>query len=210
MNSRPSAHPRLICRLVRMTSSLGADSDHLNPRDGWRARHRNGCADCQAYFAAASELDRLLVRQARCEAPPVPADLEQRIWQSVRPSLARPRPVARSRGWLPLAATAALAALTFAVVTWRGDEAADSPQVVEHMTTPTPADALAVMEVWSARLWDVVAPAPAVLTQDNPLQRELAAVQSDTRAAIRFIGRNFLPTGEADAPKEPVDPASSS
>jgi hypothetical protein len=46
--------------------------------------------------------------------------------------------------------------------------------------------------------------------QDNPLQRELAAVQSDTRAAIRFIGRNFLPTGEADAPKEPVDPASSS
>jgi predicted anti-sigma-YlaC factor YlaD len=193
-----------------MTSSLGADSDHPSPRDGWIARHRSGCADCQAYFAATSELDRLLIRQARREAHSVPTDLEQRIWQSVRPTLARPPSRTRSRGWLALAGTAALATLALAVLTWRGDEAARPPQVVEQMATPTPADALAVMEVWSARLWDVVAPAPAALTQDNPLQRELAAVQSDTRAAIRFIGRNFLPTGDADAPSEPVDPASSS
>lgn len=195
MNSHAFSRTRLTCRLVRIWSSSDA------PTSGWGARHVAGCPDCQNYFAAAGELDLQLMQQARRATPAMPAGLEQRLFAAIEPTLAhrRSRPV-RPRG-LVFAASGAVAVAAMVLGVWqlRGPQPVGDTEVVQQQgngaeAVEPDARALAIFSRLPDNLWSAVGPRAETLTEDNPLQRELAAMQADTRSALRFLAKNFLPT----------------
>jgi hypothetical protein len=195
MNSRAPSRARLVCRIVRVWSGAGDTSP-----DGWGGRHVATCADCQGYFVAVRDLERDLQRAGGRPAEPAPAGLEQRLFAAIEPAVAR-RDV-RSAWRRSVALVAAGVAVIVAAVVGVGhfetasrpDEAMAVERSVPETALPSEATALAAIARLPDNLWTAVGPRAETLTQGNPLQREIAAVQADTRSALRFLARNFLPT----------------
>lgn len=180
-----SSRPRLFCRFARLWAHL---------RSQRQPAHGVACADCREYFAAADDFENRLRRGARALEPAAPSGLEQRIMQSVTPAIrSRRAPAVRSGGWLfACAGLAACAALVFA---WVWVDRPDSPPSMAQNEAPAPVVATGGTTTWAAlgeRLLESVAPATATLTDENPLQQEIDFVYADTRAALRFLARNFL------------------
>src|SRR4051812_36143363 len=89
MNITHENPPRLVCRMARIGTSIFGSAGQ-----GPGANHVAQCADCQAYFSEATELDFPLPREARTlRATPSPG-FEQRIANGVPPP---PRPAAERR-----------------------------------------------------------------------------------------------------------------
>jgi hypothetical protein len=197
MNS--SAEPRvpLFCRFIRTRSSYASETPDSRPATGIAARHVARCARCQQYFAEADQFDQQLRRASLRHPVVVPAELEGRIFRAIEPAIT-PYRRRRSRSpWIWLAVTASGVAAVVAVIQLReqqgpatnviATEISARPQAKLHADPATPVEPLPV-PVWSSFV-----PSVATLREENPLQREIAAVQSDTRSALRFLARNFLP-----------------
>lgn len=207
MNPRVSPPSRFACRALRPFSALLAEP--LRP-GSLIARHVERCPDCREYFARLQSLDQQLVHAARASGPELPAGLEERLFASVRTARQAPaerRPAART--WVAVGGFAAAAAAAIALVALRtpsdsivpGERSAAALPGAPDTGEPAREPARAAESAW----WDALSPRVAALDADNPLQRELEAVQADTRSALQFLARNFLPSdvsGEAAAPPE--------
>jgi hypothetical protein len=202
MNSSPSRGVPLVCRFVRVWSAYASDAPASRPTSGVAARHVAQCAECRRYFAAADQLDRELVRDAQ-RAPRVPAGMEERIFQAVKPSLVSARKPARRVGWGVIAvAVSGVAAVAVFNLFWTPEPiGADAPEQKTMASTSEPAIA-PLQSVAETNLWTSLLPTASVIGEENPLQQEIVAVQSDGRAALRFLARNFLPTNSVGGAPE--------
>jgi hypothetical protein len=158
------------------------------------------CAGCQRYFAAADQLDAQLRRGSLRTAHAVPADLEARICRAIEPTVSASRRHARHSGprlvWLGVAASSVVAAVIVVQLHQPVTRGTDS-LVIETKVKEEPATkgvSGSSFEPLSIPAWSTLLPNVATLTEENPLRREIDAVESDTRAALRFLARNFLPT----------------
>ncbi len=160
---------RFACRLTRgWISILG---------DGTRAlqnAHVAGCPDCQAFFAAADDLELALRRDAVPQRATAPAYLEQDIISAVRRST---RP-ARRRYTLPVFGLAGVAAAIAGLIV-----------VLEPKPSPAPLD----LQAFADPIAELKPKAQAILQQD-PLGNEANALVANARSAVRFLARNFLPS----------------
>lgn len=203
MNSSVAPRVRLVCRFVRVWSSYATEARGNRPTAGFSARHVSNCADCQRYFAAADQLDAQLRRGSVRMTHSVPSDLEARIFGAIEPTLSTARtrrhPSRPRLVWLAVAASSVAAAVVFVQLR--------EPQIpaVDHLVNETaltkePAaktDPGSAREELPAPIWSSLIPRVATLTEENPLRREMDAVESDARSALRFLARNFLPTSVA-------------
>jgi hypothetical protein len=181
--------PRFVCRVTRgwiSTFGQAGAADHNG--------HVAHCEDCQAYFAADDELERMLRRQAVGErAQPSPM-LESKILHAVRRSTA-PVPHRAAMPWLSFAGAAA--ALVLGVVVLRNGN-----QNVPGITNPTgsapkPEEVVDyIIKSIPADLFTEMRPQAEAILNQNPLQDELSAVTENARGAVRFLAKNFL-TAEA-------------
>jgi anti-sigma factor RsiW len=174
---KTSTSPRLTCRLVRGWVSVCGSASAGAPR-GLGAGHVATCPDCQHFFRACDELDLALKRDAARHAPVPPAGLEQRIMRAVNQSAPEPR----APRYVPLALAGAVACAALAVLVF---QQRSSPTNVTVPDVP----ALAANQVWTS-----LKPSADALLAGDPLQREVDAVVSDARSAVRFLQRNFLPS----------------
>ena len=202
--SSPSARreqPRLMCRVIRVLQSR---QDDAPSEAGFVARHRTQCPDCAAYFAQVSGLESALQHEANHASPvEMPVGLEARIWAAVQPEVAARRVEARSGwtvGWRPLA-LGALAVLTVAMV-WISQRPSSrlSDQSVAMVQSGEFDQAdlhelLATLETQSTELLATVAQVNDRGSQPDVLKQELIALGSDARGALRFLERNFVPSG---------------
>ncbi len=207
MTSHPSSSPSFVCRLVRWRAAWIGEA--RPDGGGWLARHLQACPECQRYLAAATSLEHALLQPRRVPSPAasIDAEREERIFAAIRPTLQARRARARTnRGWFALAATAAGAALVAVVVWQRGPEPGDgaAPGARETLVSsemPVEPDATITTEAFGQRVLAALTPAPEVLSA-TPLEQEIAAVQADTRSALRFLALNFLPTPAEDSASE--------
>jgi hypothetical protein len=159
--------------------------------------HVASCPACQEYFAANAELDQQLTMQARHRPEAVPAGLDDRIFQALQPTLRQNRRRRAPRTWLAVGLAGVTAVVALVMVQSRPAAPAAGPAVAsveqplapENSATPEPV----LVDQWSDRLWGALAADASETAPENPLRRELAAVQADTRSALRFLARNFLP-----------------
>jgi hypothetical protein len=160
------------------------------------------CADCQRYFAAADQFDAQLRRGSlRTPAHAVPADLEARIFRAIEPTFSSARSLRRSSRprlfWFAVAAASSVAAAVLVIQLREPETPATVNLANENAATkklPGNTDPSSPLEPLPAPVWSSLIPSVATLTEENPLRREIDAVESDTRSALRFLARNFLPS----------------
>lgn len=217
-DSRSDANTSILCRIVRRFSDRSGDGDL---RGGWMARHRESCPECASYFARVAQLDHDLTAEARAVAEnadtPVPAGLEDRIWQAVQaetgigrrapattPSRARHGAGAGLSGlWRGLGLAAGIAAI--ALVAWQGVRTSgDQVVVTEETIHEADLQALAMsIEQLSSRLVAAKAtPAETATAPAGQMTQELEALGRDGQAAWDFLRANFMPSQRALDPAE--------
>lgn len=219
-SSPPSSSPRLVCRSVRWWSAQH-ERDTAGPAPGLATRHTAGCPDCANYFAAARTLDATLRHEAQAMASvatqtPVPAGLEDRIWAAVRPEFPahhqQHRRARFGRGWLRLE-VGALAALALAGIVWFSVPPDSGTPAGQTLTNATPEFGERDLQALAANLKNLserfLAP-PAAASNTPPragsLESEWLALNSDTRAALRFLERSFLPSATSTTEPDATDP----
>jgi hypothetical protein len=177
--------PRFVCRVTRGWISTFGSAGAAE-----RSDHVAACENCQAFFAADDELERMLRREAVSErALPSPM-LEQKIFHAVRRSTA-PAPRRSPSPWLSFAGAAAAVALGIVVVRNSGPVASGHDPVVAP-TAKEVADYFA--DVIPDNLFTEMRPQAEAILNQNPLQNELDAVTANARTAVRFLAKNFLTT----------------
>tara|TARA_R110002111_G_scaffold5964_1_gene27453 strand:+ start:338 stop:922 length:585 start_codon:yes stop_codon:yes gene_type:complete len=183
---------------------LQSRQDDASCESGFVGRHQTQCPDCAAYFAQVSGLDSALRYEADHAAPvEIPGGLEARIWTAVQPEVAARRVGTRSGwtvGWRPLA-LGAMAVLTVAMVWMSPRPASSLSDQSVAMAQPGEFDEtdlhelLATLETQSTELLATVAQVNDRGSQPDVLKQELIALGSDARGALRFLERNFVPSG---------------
>jgi hypothetical protein len=174
--------PRFVCRVTRGWISTFGSAGAAE-----RSGHVAGCEDCQAFFAADDELERMLRREAvSARAQPSPM-LEQKILHAVRRSTA-PAPRRSPAPWLSFAGAAAAVALGVVVVRNSGSVSSDKSFVAPTAQELTQFFGDAIPD----NLFTEMRPQAEAILNQNPLQNELDAVTANARTAVRFLAKNFL------------------
>ena len=202
MNSLSASRVRFACRVARLRAAL------THPA---RSSHVASCPACQRYLAASAELDQQLMAQARQQPAEAPAGLDDRIFQAIQPTLRSRRQRRAPNAWWAIGLAGMAAAIALVVVLSRPPAPSSAPAIAAVAQPVTPENLVAtapaqpvLVDRWSDRLWSALATDTPEATSENPLQREIAAVQADTRSALRFLARNFLPESLSDAEGETV------
>ncbi len=178
MKTPATRSPSLSCRIVRgWISVFGGDVSTAEAK-GLGSGHLASCEECQRYFNACNALDRALMRDARVE-PGVPEGLEQRIARAVHRSKPEPRPRRVPNMTAIFAGVAACVAL--AVVLVRQQSVVPDVKSIEDSF------------VFESQVWAKLNPSADAVLSGDPLQKEVDAVVSDARSALRFLERNFMP-----------------
>jgi hypothetical protein len=156
----------MFCRIARWNLSSTLDSE----KQPWRATsaHLDRCAECAAYRDKLDRLDELLQRGAPGAAAP----------------LHSPR---RSRAWIPLALAGATAALALAFFATGDSDSEETPRHQAHSEDVTPAAPTPPppeRETPESAPRKVTTRLVARLAEQNPLERELDALVSDSRRGL--------------------------
>ena len=185
MNSEQSNRPKLVCRVTRWRAAL---LDHSAS-----AVHGHGarCADCQTYFAAASQLETALRQNAPALAAIAPGTLDSRIINAVQRSQRQERRSSHPMAWLVTGLGVTAAAMVLLVQMNK-----PQPRVnQEHFASV--AEVLDLANELPERL-STLQPDALRLLEANPLQTEITLVRLDAQSALNFLALNFLPSS-ADA-----------
>jgi hypothetical protein len=188
MNSLAAPAPRLTCRVTRgWIAIVGDDTSAL------RNSHVAHCADCQAFFAAADDLDLALRRDAVAMRA-TPADtLEQDIIRAVRQS---GRPAQRNVSWplLSLAGVAAAIAAVIVLIQPSTPPTIEQPRFANGNDRELTQTARDLVSAVPGNLLSEMRPQAEAILQQDPLQNEADAIAANARSAVRFLAKNFLPS----------------
>ncbi|MEO6004340.1 MAG: hypothetical protein ABIZ04_19525 [Opitutus sp.] len=181
MNSEQSNRPKLVCRVTRWRAAL-FDGSAATVRG-----HSATCADCQTYFASASQLENALRQNAPAVGAIAPGTLESRIINSVQRSQQPERTASHPMAWL-VTGLGVTAAAMFLLVRMNEPQ----PRVTQEQFASV-AQVLNLAIELPERISNLQ-PDALQLLETNPLQTEIASVQSDAQSALKFLALNFLPT----------------